>query len=76
MEIIDAQIHEVKPPIPVDAQYGDEVRLLVGVEICREAMDAVGVDAALLFAPQDYMDAAVAALPTRFRPASIPRRSR
>jgi predicted TIM-barrel fold metal-dependent hydrolase len=66
MEIIDAQIHEVKPPIPVDAKYGDEVRLLVGVEICREAMDAVGVDAALLFAPQDYMDAAVARYPNRF----------
>jgi len=66
MEIIDAQIHEVKPPVPVDPKFGDEVRLLVGVEICREAMDAVGVDAALLFAPQDYMDAAVARYPERF----------
>jgi predicted TIM-barrel fold metal-dependent hydrolase len=66
VEIIDAQIHEVKPPIPVDARYGDDVRLLVGVEICREAMDAVGVDAALLFAPQEYMDAAVARYPDRF----------
>ena len=66
MEIIDAQIHEVKPPVPVDEKYGDAVRLLVGVEICREAMDAVGVDAALLFAPQEYMDAAVARYPDRF----------
>lgn len=66
MEIIDAQIHEVKPPIPVDDKYGEDVRLLVGVEICREAMDAVGVDAALLFAPQEYMDAAVARYPDRF----------
>jgi predicted TIM-barrel fold metal-dependent hydrolase len=66
MEIIDAQIHEVRPPLPIDSAYGDDVRLLVGVEICREAMDAVGVDAALLFAPQAYMDAAVARYPGRF----------
>jgi hypothetical protein len=31
MEIIDAQIHDVKPPIPVDEKYGEDVRLLVGV---------------------------------------------
>jgi hypothetical protein len=43
MELIDAQIHEVKPPVPVDEKYGDEVRLLVGVEICREAMDAAAL---------------------------------
>lgn len=66
MEIIDAQIHEVKPPVAIDPAYGEDVRLLVGVEICREAMDAVGVDAALLFAPQAYMDAAVARYPERF----------
>jgi predicted TIM-barrel fold metal-dependent hydrolase len=66
MEIIDAQIHEVSPPVKVDASLGEAVRLLVGVEICREAMDAVGVDAALLFAPQPYMDAAVARYPDRF----------
>ena len=66
MEIIDAQIHEVRPPRELDPQYGEDVRLLVGVEICREAMDSVGVDAALLFAPQAYMDAAVARYPDRF----------
>jgi len=47
MEIIDAQIHEPQPPRPVDDRLGKEVGLLVNVEIAREAMDSVGVDAAL-----------------------------
>jgi len=66
MEIIDAQIHEPQPTKPVDASFGEEVSLLVGVEIAREAIDCVGVDAALIFARQAYMDACVARYPDRF----------
>lgn len=66
MEIIDAQIHEPSPPKPLDDRYGEDVRLLVNVEIAREAMDSVGVDAALVFASQGYMDACVARYPERF----------
>jgi L-fuconolactonase len=66
LEIVDAQIHEPQPPKPVEDEYGKEVSLLVNVEIAREAMDSVGVDAALVFARQEYMDACVARYPDRF----------
>src|SRR5215207_4252959 len=66
MEIVDAQIHEPQPTRPVDEQLGKDVALLVNVEIAREAMDSVGVDAALVFARQEYMDACVARYPDRF----------
>jgi predicted TIM-barrel fold metal-dependent hydrolase len=66
MEIIDAQIHEPQPTRPIDASLGEQVSLLVGVEIAREAIDCVGVDAALVFARQAYMDACVARYPDRF----------
>jgi predicted TIM-barrel fold metal-dependent hydrolase len=66
MEIIDAQIHEPQPTKPVDPSLGEEVSLLVNVEIAREAIDCVGVDAALVFARQPYMDACVGRYPDRF----------
>lgn len=66
MEIVDAQIHEPQPTRPVEDHYGKDVALLVNVEIAREAMDSVGVDAALVFARQEYMDACVARYPDRF----------
>jgi L-fuconolactonase len=66
MEIVDAQIHEPQPTRPVDERFGSEVSLLVNVEIAREAMDSVGVDAALVFARQEYMDACAARYPDRF----------
>jgi predicted TIM-barrel fold metal-dependent hydrolase len=66
MEIIDAQIHEPKPPIPLGGNYGKDVELLVNTEIAREAMDSVGVDAALVFARQEYIDSCVGRYPNRF----------
>src|SRR6266545_283732 len=66
MEIIDAQIHEPRPPRPIDDQYPAEFRRLVAVEMAREAMDSIGVDAALVFAGQEYMDACYARYPERF----------
>ena len=49
----------------MDEHLGKEVGLLVNVEIAREAMECVGVDAALVFARQEYMDACVARYPDR-----------
>src|SRR3569833_2933780 len=66
MEIVDAQIHEPKPPIPLDPKYGKDVELLVNTEIAREAMDSGGVDAALVFARQEYIDSCVGRYPDRF----------
>ena len=66
MQIIDAQIHEPQPPRAVEPRLGEEVGLLVNVEIAREAMDCVGVDVALVFARQAYIDACVARYPDRF----------
>jgi L-fuconolactonase len=66
MEIVDAQIHEPQPTRPVDEGLGKDVALLFNVEIAREAMDSVGVDAALVFARQEYMDACVERYPDRF----------
>jgi predicted TIM-barrel fold metal-dependent hydrolase len=50
----------------VDEKFGPEVKRLVAVEMAREAMDSIGVDAALVFARQDYMDACIARYPDRF----------
>jgi predicted TIM-barrel fold metal-dependent hydrolase len=67
MEIIDSQIHEPVPPKALDpAKYDEETRLLVNVELAREAIDSVGIDVALCFASQEFCDAAVARYPDRF----------
>lgn len=66
MEIIDGQFHEPSPPKELDAKFDAEVRTLVDVEIAREALDCVGVDKALAFASQEYIDACVARYPERF----------
>lgn len=66
MEIIDGQFHEPSPPKDLDAKFDDEVKTLVDVEIAREALDCVGVDKALAFASQEYIDACVARYPERF----------
>lgn len=66
MEIIDAQIHDPRPVRPLDAGYGDDVHLLMGCELAREAMDSVGVDVALINSRQEVCDYAVARYPDRF----------
>lgn len=64
--IVDAQIHQPSPPIPLPDDVPDSVRLMVNVELAREAMDSVGVDAALAVAPAPYIDACVERYPGRF----------
>ena len=66
MEIIDGQFHEPSPPKPVGDQVDAATSLLINVELAREAIDCVGVDRALAFASQPYIDACVARYPERF----------
>ncbi|MFC4847943.1 amidohydrolase family protein [Hephaestia sp. GCM10023244] len=65
-DIIDAQIHQPAPPLPLDDAVDDATKLLLNVEIAREAMDSVGVDAALVVAALPYIDACVSRYPGRF----------
>jgi L-fuconolactonase len=67
MEIIDSQIHEPSPPKQLDHEKFDaETRLLINVELAREAIDSVGIDVALCFASQEFCDAATRRYPDRF----------
>jgi len=65
-DIIDAQIHQPAPSHAIDPDLPDSVKLLINVEIAREAMDSVGVDAALVVAPLPFIDACVQRYPRRF----------
>jgi predicted TIM-barrel fold metal-dependent hydrolase len=65
-DIIDAQIHQPSPPVPLDESVPDDLKRLLNVELAREAMDSVGVDGALLVAPLPYIDACIARYPGRF----------
>jgi hypothetical protein len=64
MELVDAQIHE--PHAAAHWEFGDESELALNVELAREAMDCVGVDAGLINARAEFCDAAFAAYPDRF----------
>lgn len=70
MQIIDAQIHPVPPAMPWGESFTPEQRAEASVQLALVAMDAVGVDAALvnwiLADVQPYVDVA----PERF--AGVP----
>jgi L-fuconolactonase len=66
MEIIDGQIHEPSPPKDLGPRFDAELKTVVDVEIAREALDCVGIDKALVFAPQEFIDACVRRYPERF----------
>jgi L-fuconolactonase len=66
LEVVDAQIHQPVSPVPIDEELGPDIQNLVAIEMAREAMDSVGIDAAVLFARQEFMDAAIARYPSRF----------
>ncbi len=65
IEIVDAQIHEPVPAAPLDPQYAAASTIL-NVELAREAMDSVGVDAVLAVAPKPFIATAVSRYPDRF----------
>lgn len=64
MQIIDAQIHQAFTPPAWD--LSDSERLALAADLAIEAMDAVGVDAALLNAGEDFIEVAVRRYPGRF----------
>ena len=66
MEIIDAQFHEPASPKPLPDDWTADARRLLNVELAREALDCVGVDKAIAFADQPYIDACVERYPERF----------
>jgi predicted TIM-barrel fold metal-dependent hydrolase len=61
-EIVDAQIHEPTAPQALPPQCAS----LVKVEMAREALDSVGVDAALLVTDRAFIDACRERYPQRF----------
>lgn len=65
-DIIDAQIHQPAPTVPLGDDVPDAVKLAVNVELAREAMDSAGVDATLVVAALPYIDACVTRYPQRF----------
>jgi predicted TIM-barrel fold metal-dependent hydrolase len=66
MEIIDAQIHLPHALHEFAEQVEPEIRGMFGVELARESMDSVGVDAAVLSANLATVTTALAMYPDRF----------
>lgn len=64
--VIDAQIHQPSPALPLPDGCDEAMRHLVNVELAREAMDSTGVDAALVVAARPYVEACVGRYPGRF----------
>lgn len=67
MEIIDAQIHEPEPAHVQPVRDPDPDKLRFSCEIALAAMDAVGVDKALLHASLELNTAATTQYPERFK---------
>ncbi|HEV7649784.1 MAG TPA: amidohydrolase family protein [Actinophytocola sp.] len=64
MEIVDAQLH---PPEPVADWPFEDSRVALSCELAREAMDSVGVDAALMLTGDArYCEYAIRTYPGRF----------
>lgn len=67
MEIIDAQIHPPEHYGHFDIKSLDpEAAYTLGLEINREAMDAVGIDMAIMSLGLDWVERAIKAYPHRF----------
>jgi L-fuconolactonase len=64
MEIIDAQLHE--PRSQARWPFDEDSEVVLNVELAREAMDCVGIDAGLINARTQYCEAAVSRYPDRF----------
>jgi predicted TIM-barrel fold metal-dependent hydrolase len=66
MEIVDAQIHHPEPGVPYSADLPAQDRWAMDVELAIAAMDAVGVDAAVVHSDHDFCEAAILRYPNRF----------
>jgi predicted TIM-barrel fold metal-dependent hydrolase len=65
IEIIDAQIHDPFPGVPLDDEH-KSLQPLLHVELAREALDSVGVDMALAVTSEKFIDVAHERYPGRF----------
>jgi predicted TIM-barrel fold metal-dependent hydrolase len=65
LEIIDSQIHEPWPGVPLDEDQKPRLPEWQ-VELAREAMDAIGVDRALAVTSERFIDFAHGRYPGRF----------
>jgi L-fuconolactonase len=71
MEIIDAQIHPMRPTKDWSGSFSRPQKIEASVELSVAAMDAVGVDAAVVNWPSlDYLSAYISRFPDRF--AGVP----
>lgn len=71
MKIIDGQIHEPhiggrRGPDSLPDGVTPEIETFINVELAREALDCLGIDKALTFAPQAFNEAAYRLYPDRF----------
>lgn len=65
LEIIDGQIHEPRPAVPLGDLPKAQATALE-VELAREAMDSVGVDVALAVTSEAFIEVAAERYPDRF----------
>jgi predicted TIM-barrel fold metal-dependent hydrolase len=65
LEIIDAQIHEPKPAVPLTEEQKAHATVFE-VELAREAMDSIGVDVALAVTSEAFIEVAARRFPGRF----------
>ncbi|MEJ0038129.1 MAG: amidohydrolase family protein [Gammaproteobacteria bacterium] len=65
LEIVDAQIHDPFPGLPLSDERKSLLPLL-HVELAREALDVVGVDQALAVTKEEFIDFAHQRYPGRF----------
>lgn len=65
IEIIDAQIHDPFPGIPLTEEQKPQ-QTLMAVEMAREALDATGIDMALAVTSEPFIDLAHRRYPGRF----------
>jgi L-fuconolactonase len=65
IEIIDAQIHDPFPGVPLADEH-KSLQALLHVELAREALDALGVDQALAVTREEFIDFAHQRYPGRF----------
>lgn len=66
VEVVDGQIHEPPTPAGWEAILAEQA-IAAKVELAREAMDAVGVDGALVVAGDPFILGCVTRYPDRFR---------
>jgi predicted TIM-barrel fold metal-dependent hydrolase len=66
MEIVDSQIHRPLPLDPWPDAMDQGARLVADIELNVAAMEAVGVDAAVIYSSTEYCAAAAQRYPDRF----------